>query len=95
MTQTTTSFDPIAFLDQMRGVAFSKVGAYMVIRSHMLLAPDHCMTKGGIQAALRTRSAFGIALLNEVIDELFTTHANGSISCPDLDASTAISRRAE
>ena len=76
---TTKSTDPSDFLRDMRGVSFSKVGACMLIRAHMLLSPDHCMTRAGIHAALRTRTPFAIDLVTEVIDELFEVDEDGTI----------------
>lgn len=83
---TTIPFDPERFLQDMHAVAFSKVGAFMLIRSHMLLTPDHCMTRAGIHAALRTRSPFAIDLVSSVIDELFKVDSDGFIFSPGLDA---------
>ena len=83
---TTKSTDPSDFLRDMRGVSFSKVGACMLIRAHMLLSPDHCMTRAGIHAALRTRTPFAIDLVTEVIDELFEVDEDGTIYTAGIDA---------
>ena len=80
---TTTPFDPSRFLQHMHGVSFAKVGVFMLIRSHMLLSPDFCMTRQGIHAALRTRSAHAIDLVASVIDDLFETDDQGFIFSQD------------
>lgn len=81
----STTFDGGQFLKQVRGLSFSQVGVLMLIRSHMLLSPNRCMTKAGIHAALRTRTPFAIDLVAGVIDEMFEVDADGSIFCPALD----------
>ena len=70
-TPHTIPFDAARFLQHMHGVSFSSVGVFMLIRSHMLLTPDYCMTREGIHAALRTRSPHAIDLVASVIDDLF------------------------
>ena len=86
MTKPNTPFNAAGFLDSMYGVPFSKVGVFILIRSHMLLTPDLCMTRAGIHAALRTRTPFAIDLVAAVIDELFEEDSDGSIYSPGLDA---------
>ncbi len=85
MTTPTIPFDAERFLKDMRGVSFSQVGVCMLIRAHMLLSPDHCMTREGIHAALRTRTPFAINLVASVIDELFKEDSDGTIYSPGLD----------
>ena len=82
----TIPFDPSKFLRDMHGVSFSKVGICMLIRAHLLLSPDHCMTRAGIQAALHTRTPFAIDLVSTVIDELFEVDTDGTIYSPGIDA---------
>ena len=81
LDHTDTAAD---FLQDMRGISFSQVGVYMLIRAHMLLTPDFCMTRAGIHAALRTRTQFSIDLVASVIDDLFETGPDGAIYCPGL-----------
>ena len=86
MTTPTIPFDAARFLKHMHGVSFSSVGVFMLIRSHMLLTPDRCMTREGIHAALRTRTPFAIELVASVIDTMFETDTDGTIYSPGLDA---------
>ena len=86
MTTSTIPFDANRFLQRMHGVSFSKVGICMLIRAHLLLSPDHCMTRAGIQAALHTRTPFAIDLVSAVIDELFEVDTDGTIYSPGIDA---------
>lgn len=83
-TLTRSPDSAAAFLNQMHGATFSQVGVYMLIRAHMALTPDLCMTRAGIHAALRTRTPFAITLVSSAIDYLFETDADGTVFCPGL-----------
>lgn len=75
-----------AFLQQVRGLSFSQIGVYALIRANMLLTPDFCMTRAGIHSALRTRTPFSIELVASVIADLCETGPDGAIYLPGLDA---------
>lgn len=83
-TSLTQSTNAAAFLNDMHGLNFSRIGVYSLIRAHMALTPDLCMTRAGIHAALRTRSPLAIDLVASVIDDLFETDTDGTIFCPGL-----------
>ena len=71
--------DAACFLREVRGLPFRLVGAYALIRAHMLLTPDHAMTRPGIHAALRTRSPDAVSLIDAAINELFDEEADGAV----------------
>ena len=90
MTNSPATLDATEFLQQVRGVSFSQVGVFALIRAHMLLTPDLCMTRAGIDAALRVRTPFAIDIVTAVIDDLFVTDSDGAIYCPGLESDRGV-----
>ncbi|CAM5796338.1 hypothetical protein [Rhizobacter fulvus] len=85
MNNFTVSLNAERFLQCMHSDSVSDVGTYMLIRAHMLLSPDHRMTRAGIHAALRTSTFEAMESVEAVIAKHFRTQPDGSIYSPDLD----------
>jgi hypothetical protein len=83
---TKLNTDAAAYLTETAGLSFSKAGVYMMVRSHLALAPSHSMSREGLLAALRVRSPYAVEIVNAVLEECFQTSEDGSIYSARLNA---------
>jgi len=95
MTNTIISFDAEGFLSGMRRRSFAFIGAAMLIRAHLTMAPRNRLTRATIHCTFNSRSTPTIALIDEVLDMAFRVDDTGFVYSPGVDRAAAQAVRAE
>lgn len=90
MTKTTIAFEAAQFLSAMHRRSFSYVGAAMLIRAHLTLAPSNRLTRAAVHALFNTRTAPAIALIDEVMDMAFREDDQKMVYSPAIDRAVAM-----
>ncbi|MEO5690112.1 MAG: hypothetical protein ABIR54_22355 [Burkholderiaceae bacterium] len=85
MTKTTIPFDAAAFLHSMRHRSFSFVGAAMLLRAHLTLAPSNRLSRAAVYELFRATTAQTIALVDDVMDYAFREDDQQMIFSPGID----------
>ena len=89
MANTIISFDAAGFLSGMRRRSFAFVGAAMLIRAHLTLAPRNRLTRAAVHGIFNSRTAPTIALIDEVLDMAFRIDDSGLVFSPGVDRAVA------
>ena len=90
MTMTTIAFEAAQFLSSMHRRSFSFVGAAMLIRAHLTLAPGNRLSRAAVHALFNTRTAPTIALIDEVMDMAFRVDDQQMVYSPAVDRAAAL-----
>lgn len=73
------------FLEDMRRESLATIGIYSLIKALVTLAPNSCMRREEIHAALRPRRKFIASQVDYVVDHLLCAEEDGSFSSPEID----------
>jgi len=89
MTKALLPCDASQFLYSMRRRSFAFVGAAMLLRAHLELAPGNRLSRTAVHILFQPKSANTLMLLEEVMDFAFREDADGLIYLPALDRAAA------
>jgi hypothetical protein len=73
------------FLDDMQKESLATVGIYSLIKALITLAPNSCMHREEIHAALRPKKKFIASQVDYVINHLLGAEEDGTFYCPEID----------
>jgi uncharacterized membrane protein len=85
MNNTTIPFDAIQFLHTMKHRSFAFVGAAMLLRAHILCAPNHRLSRAAVYETFHAKTAQTLALIDDVLDFAFREDDLKMIYSPGID----------
>jgi len=88
MNSKTISYQADEFLSSVWRRSFSYVGALMLIRAHLTLAPGNRLSRAELHRIFNTRTPQSVNLITEVIDLSFKEDSTGVFS-PAIDRAAA------
>ena len=94
MNKTPISFDVEDFLAAVRHRSFAYIGAQLLIRAHLTVAPSNRLSRGALHATFIAKTPAFRALIEEVVDLSFREDAAGLIFHPAIDRAAAAAARA-
>ena len=86
---TTISFDSTHFLLAMKHRSFAFVGAAMLLRAHLTLAPSNRLSRTAVYALFRATTPQTIALVDDVMDFAYREDDQKMIYSPAIDRAVA------
>ncbi len=81
--------DASRFLYSMRRRSFAFVGAAVLLRAHLELAPGNRLSRRAVHVLFQPKTANTAFLIDEVMDFAFREDADGLIYLPAIDRAAA------
>ena len=85
MNKTSVSFDASHFLLTMRHRSFAFVGAAMLLRAHLTMAPANRLSRAAVYEVFRVTTDRTRCLVDDVVDFAFREDDQKMIYSPGVD----------